>query len=106
MRRAPRGIKYRRISSRSSLHGAVEMDYVSLTPKTTIPNHIHEHADTLCFVISGNGFLRTGNKRFRIRAGQIINIPAGAWHEFSAGMHRLVFVSVQHPPIANDYVFA
>ena len=102
---APRGIKYRRLSDLASLSGSVEVDHVLVKKGDRITKHRHAHSSALCFIIKGAGSIVLGARAYPIAAGNVVNIPAGIDHAFHAGDADLVFLSVQHPPIADDYVF-
>jgi len=102
---APRKISYKRISSGSSLEGMAEVDYVPISKNSRIPAHAHKCANTLCVVVSGKGYVELNGRRSPLRAGNVISIPAGVYHEFGALDQKLVFISVQSPPIGDDYIF-
>jgi mannose-6-phosphate isomerase-like protein (cupin superfamily) len=102
---APRGIHYLRVSDTSSLKGRVEVDYVVVHKGDVIPLHFHEHSSALCLVVAGSGSIVLDGEIHEVSAGTVMSIPAGVSHEFRAIHEELVFVSVQHPPIEDDYVF-
>jgi len=102
---APKGISYKTVSSGSNLGHRVEVDYVRVPKLKGIPMHAHKHAETLCVVIAGRGRVEVNGEGYSVRTGDVINIPKGVYHEFRAGDNRFAFISIQSPPIRNDYLF-
>ncbi len=103
--KAPKGITYQKIALGSSIE-PVEFDYVPIKKTKSIAGHIHKNSNALVFILKGSGSVVLGKKKFLIKKDDIINIPAGTWHEFHASKkENLIFLSVQHPPIKNDYIF-
>ncbi len=102
---ASKGINYRQISADSSIE-PVEVDYVPIEKASKIEAHKHEKSNALCCILEGSGMVVLNGKRVKIRKNDVVNIPAGTWHEFFASnKEKLVFLSIQYPPIGDDYIF-
>ncbi len=99
------GIKYKQLSVETALAEAVEIDYVEVPKNEPIPDHVHRKAETVCLIVSGRGMLRRGWRDVEVKPGDTIYIPSGEKHGFSALTDDFAFVSIQHPPIGNDYDF-
>ncbi len=52
---------------------------------------LHERDDVLCYIISGHGKLRIGDRSREVRPGSILHIPYGNRHDFVADDELLVF---------------
>jgi mannose-6-phosphate isomerase-like protein (cupin superfamily) len=53
----------------------------------------HEDKDVLCYVISGTGRLRTGDREMVLKQGSICHVPARQPHDFQAtGDRELVLL--------------
>ena len=103
--KALRGIAYRTISKGSSIE-PVEVDYVPVKKGSKVEGHIHAKSNAFCLILEGSGAVIVGGKKIKIKKNDIISIPAGTWHEFYASKkEKLVFLSIQNPPIGDDYVF-
>lgn len=104
---APKGIRYWKIASGSSIERQNEVDLVPVPHGRDIPGHIHKRSNALVLILSGSGIAEIGNERREIDRFDVVNIPAGTYHAFEASPKEdLMFVSVQYPPIGNDYVFS
>jgi len=99
------GIRYRKLASGTVLEQNLEADYVCLLKGLTIPVHAHRHTSALCLVLKGSGVLTLNEDAFAVNEGDVVGIPAGAYHGFRAGAHGLEFLSIQSPPIGEDYIF-
>ena len=100
-----RGIKYRKISDSSSIE-PVEVDYVPVEKASKVEGHMHAKSNALCCILEGSGTVALEGKRVKIRKNDVVNIPSGTWHEFFASdKENLVFLSIQYPPIREDYIF-
>lgn len=101
--KAPKGIIYQKIAQGSSIE-PVEVDYVPVKKGKSIPGHIHEKSNAFVLILEGSGSIMLNKKEVRVKKNDIIDIPAGTWHEFHA-KEDLLFLSIQYPPIKEDYVF-
>lgn len=53
----------------------------------------HEDKDVVCYVISGTGRLRNGEREMVLKQGSICHVPAGCPHDFQAtGDRELVLL--------------
>ena len=103
--KAPRGIAYRKIAANSSIE-PVEVDYVPVKKGSHIGRHIHAQSNAFVLVLEGSGAVVLGGKRVTIKKNDVVNIPAGTRHQFFASnKEKLVFLSIQYPPIGDDYIF-
>jgi len=63
--------------------GAQKLGYnVTVVPpkKQAFPFHSHHANEEMFFILSGEGEVRIGNERFKIRTGDVISCPAGGPH--------------------------
>ena len=65
----------------------------------------HDDKDVLCYVISGTGRLRAGDREMVLKQGSICHVPAGSPHDFQATgdrelvlLYTLVEASSASPP--------
>ena len=105
MHRAPRGIAYRKIAEKSSI-APVEVDYVPVSRGMQLQAHLHRKSNAFCIILEGSGTVMLGKKTRKVRKADTIDIPAGTWHSFKASKKTgMVFLSIQYPPIKEDYLF-
>ena len=61
----------------------------------------HDDKDVLCYVISGTGRLRSGDREMVLKQGSICHVPASVPHDFQATGDRelvLLYTLVESPP--------
>ncbi len=106
LHRAPKRIAYYKLATDSSI-SPIEVDYVPVGKGKTIEGHIHQKSNAFCLILECSGVVLLEKETKKITKGDIVNIPAGTWHQFTASEKEgLVFLSVQNPPIGNDYLFS
>jgi mannose-6-phosphate isomerase-like protein (cupin superfamily) len=99
------GIRYKKLTPGTALNDAVEVDFVPVLSESPISKHAHSHAETLCIILSGRGYLSLGDETFQVEVGHAVYIPSGVMHGFTAQSDDFTFLSIQHPPIGDDYIF-
>ncbi len=65
---------------------------------------VHDDKDVLCYVISGTGRLRSGDRELVLKQGSICHVPAGVAHDFqSTGDRELVlfYTLIENRPGAS-----
>ncbi len=61
----------------------------------------HDDKDVLCYVISGTGRLRTGDKEMVLKQGSICHVPAQEPHDFQATGDRELVLLYTLVEVAN-----
>ena len=74
--------------------------FEQLVPGDEIPIHLHEDADEVLFIHSGEGIERLGENEHGVRAGSIIYVPQGTWHSLrnTSPTENLNVLAVFSPP--------
>jgi quercetin dioxygenase-like cupin family protein len=62
--------------------------------------HMHRHADSKLFVLSGTGKVFLNKRTIAYRPGDMFDVPRGTWHGFSIA-ERTVMLSIQSRPILD-----
>lgn len=89
------GVAYKTISTENNA------DF-SATQITRIKRHIHAHSAEFLYVVSGRGTVIFGKTNKAIGPGDMISIPMGTPHAFTASGAPLRFVEVDVPSIAEN----
>jgi mannose-6-phosphate isomerase-like protein (cupin superfamily) len=55
-------------------------EYQTVLSGGSVPRHVHETREELCYVCSGQGKLSLDGSPRALRAGQAARVPAGSWH--------------------------
>jgi len=76
----------------------VGVDYVCLKKGATLKAHYHKLPNVLILVLKGAGRVRLNDKKYSIKAGDVISIKPKTIHGFSTNT-SLEFLSIQSPPI-------
>jgi mannose-6-phosphate isomerase-like protein (cupin superfamily) len=63
--------------------------------------HYHKVSEEFYFILEGKGRMEIDGEERRVRAGDAILIPAGAWHTIAAE-ERLRFLCCCAPPYAHE----
>ncbi len=79
--------------------GNVGVDYVEIKPNTELKEHYHNYPNVLILILEGEGIAYLNNKEYNVKKGDVINIPQKTSHGFKTGKEKLVFLSIQTPPI-------
>ncbi len=65
-----------------------------------VPGHTHE--ELMQYVLKGSLRYKSGDEEKIVRAGEVIHVPAGVWHEIEI-LEDMLVVDVFSPP-KSDYV--
>lgn len=77
-----------------------------LEPGQATERHYHAAAEELYVLLDGAGEMEVDGDRARVRAGDAILIPPGAWHQIRASSGApLRFLCCCAPPYAHDDTF-
>ena len=87
-----------RLSKNGQLPG-VGVDYVIVEKGKRLQPHYHHLPHVLILVLKGKGFVYLNGKEKPAKEGDVITIPPKTTHGFRATTTKLVFVSIQNPPI-------
>jgi quercetin dioxygenase-like cupin family protein len=63
------------------------------------PAVLHRRTDELAHVLAGSGWGFVGEEKVRVKAGDVLRIPAGARHGFTASAQGLEVLSVFAPAL-------
>jgi len=75
----------------------------TLEPDQATQRHYHRLAEEIYFVVKGSGELEVGGERTRVRPGDAVLIPPGAWHELTNdGTSELRILCCCSPPYSHD----
>ena len=76
---------------------------ITLLPGRNSSYHMHHHRSEIWTVVEGDGYLVMNGEERAISAGDVVNVPAGAWHALKA-QSKLEIVEVQlgHPLVEED----
>ncbi len=80
----------------------VGVDYLELKPNTKLKPHYHEGPTVLILILEGTGLIHLDGTEYEIKKGDVINIPPKATHGFISKEEKLVFLSIQTPPIYGE----
>ncbi|MBN2450324.1 MAG: cupin domain-containing protein [Lentisphaeria bacterium] len=76
----------------------ITFNYARFGPNVAFTQHVHDDSEDLILVLEGDGFIRLDDKKFPIRAGDVIHVAAGEYHGTVSGPNGMVAVSCQAPP--------
>lgn len=79
------------------------MNYVDMQPDERNVPHAHAASEDTIFILEGQGTIEdvTNNKKYPIRAGQVVHVPAGIVHAVRADKGSNI-VSVGGPSPADE----
>jgi mannose-6-phosphate isomerase-like protein (cupin superfamily) len=78
----------------------------TLEPGQATQRHYHERTEEIYLVTKGSGDLEVGGETQRVRPGDAILIPAGAWHTLeNNGTSELTILCMCSPPYSHDDTF-
>jgi mannose-6-phosphate isomerase-like protein (cupin superfamily) len=77
----------------------------TLAPGQATERHYHARSEELYFVVAGEGEMELDGERRRVRTGDAVLIPPGAWHQIRAGEEPLRFLCVCAPPYRHEDTF-
>jgi mannose-6-phosphate isomerase-like protein (cupin superfamily) len=78
----------------------------TLEPDQATMRHYHRASEEIYFVLKGSGTLEVDGDTRRVRPGDAILIPAGAWHTLeNTGTSELIILCSCTPPYAHEDTF-
>jgi len=95
-------------SSIRELHhtAAQSLAEATLEPAETTQRHYHREAEEIYFVVKGSGELEVDGDVKRIRPGDAVLIPPGAWHQLeNNGTSELRILCCCVPPYRHEDTF-
>ena len=92
----------------AALGGAREQSLAeaTLAPGQATQRHYHARSEEIYFLLDGEGEMEVEGESARVRIGDAILIPAGAWHQIRASEgQELRFLCCCSPPYRHDDTF-
>jgi mannose-6-phosphate isomerase-like protein (cupin superfamily) len=78
----------------------------TLEPGQATERHHHRSTEEIYFVTKGSGELEVDGERRRVRPGDAVLIPPGAWHTLdNDGTSELTILCMCAPPYSHDDTF-
>jgi mannose-6-phosphate isomerase-like protein (cupin superfamily) len=78
----------------------------TLEPDQATERHYHRETEEIYFVLKGSGEMEVDEKKERVRPGDAILIPAGAWHTLvNDGTSELRILCCCVPPYSDEDTF-
>lgn len=78
----------------------------TLEPDQATERHYHRETEEIYFVRKGSGTMEVDGDTRKIRPGDAVLIPAGAWHSLeNDGNSELIFLCVCSPPYRHEDTF-
>lgn len=77
----------------------------SLPPGAATDRHYHKKSEELYFILDGEGTMEIDGESKSIGPGDAILIPAGQWHQITAGVEKLTFLCCCAPPYSHEDTF-
>jgi mannose-6-phosphate isomerase-like protein (cupin superfamily) len=78
----------------------------TLEPDQATQRHCHRRSEEIYFVTKGSGSLEVDGETRRVRPGDAILIPPGAWHTLeNDGTSELLILCMCSPPYSHDDTF-
>ena len=78
----------------------------TLEPDQATQRHFHRLSEEIYFVTKGSGSLEVDRETRRVRPGDAILIPPGAWHTLeNDGTSELTILCVCSPPYSHEDTF-
>jgi mannose-6-phosphate isomerase-like protein (cupin superfamily) len=75
----------------------------TLEPSEATQRHYHRLSEEIYFVVKGSGDMEVDGEHSRIRPGDAVLIPAGAWHSLdNDGTSELRILCACVPPYSHD----
>ena len=71
----------------------------------TTQRHYHARAEELYVLLEGEAEMEVEGERARVRRGDAILIPPGAWHQIRAGDRGVRFLCCCAPPYSDEDTF-
>jgi mannose-6-phosphate isomerase-like protein (cupin superfamily) len=78
----------------------------TLEPSQSTERHYHERSEEIYLVTKGSGDLEIDGESVRVRPGDAILIPPGAWHTLeNNGTSELTILCMCSPPYSDEDTF-
>jgi mannose-6-phosphate isomerase-like protein (cupin superfamily) len=78
----------------------------TLEPDQATTRHYHRASEEIYFVLKGSGTLEVDGDSRRVRPGDAVLIPAGAWHLLeNDGTSELIVLCSCAPPYSHEDTF-
>jgi mannose-6-phosphate isomerase-like protein (cupin superfamily) len=78
----------------------------TLEPDQATERHYHERSEEIYLVTKGSGSLEVDGETRRVRPGDVILIPPGAWHTLeNDGTSELTVLCMCSPPYSHEDTF-
>ena len=78
----------------------------TLEPDQATQRHFHRRSEEIYFVTKGSGSLEVDGETQRVRPGDAILIPPGAWHTLeNDGTSELTILCMCSPPYSHEDTF-
>ena len=78
----------------------------TLEPGQATERHLHRATEEIYLVTKGSGELEVDGERRRVRPGDAVLIPPGAWHTLeNDGTSELTILCMCAPPYSHDDTF-
>ena len=74
----------------------------TLEPGQATERHYHAESEEFYYVLEGAGEIEIDGDRAAVVLGDAIVIPAGAWHQITAGQAELRFLCCCSPPYRHE----
>ncbi len=82
----------------TTLAESEDMSGLLVQIRGSLPLHFHKRTQELLYLLRGEGEFQLGGRRFPVRAGAVIRVPAGETHTFiNQGAEPAVFWVVTTP---------
>ena len=88
-------------------HTAVQsLAEATLEPDQATERHYHRATEEIYFVLKGSGEMEVDGETQRVRPGDAVLIPAGAWHTLvNDGTSELTILCMCAPPYSHEDTF-
>ena len=74
----------------------------TLAPGQQTQRHYHADSEEFYYVLDGEGEMEIDGERAAVGPGDAVLIPAGAWHQITAGPSELCFLCCCAPPYRHE----
>ncbi len=78
-----------------SVLGHLTVSLTELYPQKATNGHSHDGADEVYVFIDGSGFMEAAERKFSVKAGDVVLVPAGDFHKvYNNGEKNLSFWAI------------
>lgn len=91
-----------RYLARKPFLGDASMIHLRLPARTALPLIQHRRTNELIYVLAGSMAGWVGTRRYALKAGSVVYIPAGAWHKFETRSRACEALAMFHPELVID----